>query len=80
MLSWLILENDRLYRFVDPSDTEIIALVESMQAQGVLEPLVLTEDGYIVSGHRRCAAAKLAKLKTVPCRLLHLEAMLFDVF
>jgi len=62
-------ENDTLYRPVDPTDPSIIALTESMrEPHGVLEPLVITLDGYIVSGHRRYAAAKLAGLKNVPCR------------
>jgi hypothetical protein len=63
-------ENDRLYRPVDPSDSEIVALADSIRSHGVLEPLVVTGDGYIVSGHRRYAAAKLARLATVPCRVL----------
>ncbi len=60
-------ENDRLYRPVVPADPEIVALADSILARGILEPLVITADHYIVSGHRRYAAAKLAGLKTVPC-------------
>lgn len=62
-------ENDTLYRPVDPNDPEIIELARSIWQFGVREPLVLTLDGYILSGHRRFAAAKLAGLKTVPCRI-----------
>jgi len=62
-------ENDRLYRPVNVNDPEIIALAESIRQHGVREPLVVTADGYILSGHRRFAAAKLAGLKTVPCRV-----------
>lgn len=62
-------ENDRLYRPVDRDDPEIIALAESILEHGVREPLVATLDGWIVSGHRRHAAARLAGLKTVPCRV-----------
>jgi hypothetical protein len=43
-------------------------LVKSIRKHGIMEPLVITLDDYIVSGHRRHAAAKAAGLKTVPCR------------
>jgi hypothetical protein len=66
-------ENDRLYRPVDPNDPEIIALAESIKQYGIREPIVITLDGYIVSGHRRYAAAKLAGLKTVVCRVLPIK-------
>lgn len=61
-------ENDRLYRPVDASDPEIIAMADSIRIHGVKEPLVLSADGWILSGHRRRAAAKLAGLATVPAR------------
>lgn len=62
-------ENDRLYRPVDRDDPEIVALAESIAEHGVREPLVATLDDWIVSGHRRHAAARLAGMKTVPCRI-----------
>jgi ParB-like chromosome segregation protein Spo0J len=61
-------ENDKLYRPIDPLDPEIVALAESIRKHGLLEPVTATADGYLVSGHRRFAAAKLAGLMTVPCR------------
>jgi ParB-like chromosome segregation protein Spo0J len=62
-------ENDQLYRAIDPDDRDIIALAQSIAIDGVLEPLVITIDNYILSGHRRHAAAKIAGLSTVPCRI-----------
>lgn len=62
-------ENAKLYRPVDPNDPEIIELAKSLRQHGVQEPLVVTRDGWIISGHRRHAAAKLAGLNTVPCRV-----------
>ncbi|SDE21583.1 ParB/RepB/Spo0J family partition protein [Desulfuromonas thiophila] len=41
----------------DGADAE---LVQSVKEQGVMEPLLVTMDGVIISGHRRCHAAKLA--------------------
>lgn len=61
-------ENDTLYRPVDPNDPAIISLAESIQVHGLREPLVLSLDGYILSGHRRFAACKLLGLTTVPVR------------
>ena len=62
-------ENARLYRPVDPTDSEIVALARSIAEHGVQEPLLITRDHWILSGHRRYAAAKLAGLATVPCRV-----------
>lgn len=62
-------ENDRLYRPIRVDDPEIIALARSIADHGIREPLVITEDGWIISGHRRHAAARLAGLATVPCRV-----------
>ena len=62
-------ENDTLYRPVDPTDPSIIAMAKSMRERGVLEPLVISMDGYILSGHRRYCAAKLAGLEHVPVRI-----------
>jgi len=62
-------ENDEVYRPVDPSDPQMLDLAESVLRYGVQEPLLVTGDGWIVSGHRRYAAARLAGLEVVPCRV-----------
>ena len=59
-------ENDTLYRPVDPSEPELVNLARDIERNGILDPLVVTADGYLVSGHRRLAAAKLAGLPDVP--------------
>ncbi len=61
-------ENEKLYRPVNPNDPEIIALAESIEADGIHEALVVTRDGWIISGHRRHVAAKRAGLAEVPVR------------
>jgi hypothetical protein len=61
-------ENDLLYKPVDPNDPDVRALAASIQLHGVKEPLVASKDGYLLSGHRRFVAAKLAGLTSVPCR------------
>lgn len=61
-------ENDELYRPVDPRDPEIRKLAQSLTKEGQREPVVVTLDRYIVSGHRRYCAARLARLKTILVR------------
>ncbi|WP_417850170.1 ParB/RepB/Spo0J family partition protein [Thalassoglobus sp.] len=58
-------ENDKLYRPINPDDPEIIALANSIKKHGLLQPIVVTRDGFIISGHRRFAACNLAGLATV---------------
>jgi hypothetical protein len=62
-------ENTLLYAPVDPASPDVRDLAQSIAARGVLEPLVITVDGYILSGHRRYAAAQLAGLTVVPVRI-----------
>lgn len=62
-------ENESLYRPVDPDDPDIQALADSIRQHGVQEPIVVSADGYILSGHRRHVAAGLAGLVEVPCRV-----------
>ena len=66
-------ENDQLYRPVDPSDPDIAELADSIAEIGVREPLVVTADYFVVSGHRRLVAAKRARLPHVPCRVLDFD-------
>lgn len=44
-------------------------LAASIRVQGVLQPLLITEDGLILAGHRRYEAAKDAGLETVPVHI-----------
>ena len=61
-------ENDTLYRPVLETDPAIVALAEDIKRNGVLDPIVVTLDHVILSGHRRYAAATLAGLLEVPVR------------
>jgi hypothetical protein len=62
-------ENTRLYRAAD-DDPDVEALADSIRKHGLREPLVVTADGYIVSGHRRYAALCRIGQGMVPCRVL----------
>ena len=50
------------------TDAEVEKLAESMKKHGILEPLVLTLDFILVSGHRRFRAARLAGIERLPVR------------
>jgi protein gp37 len=45
-------------------------LVDSIRHRGILDPLVIREDNTILSGHRRCVAAKALGLDRVPVRVV----------
>ncbi len=59
-------ENDDIYGAIDPNDLDLINLANDIVENGIREPIQVSLDGYTLSGHRRLAASKLAKLKTVP--------------
>jgi hypothetical protein len=63
-------ENERLY---DRSNADIREFAARIEAEGLLEPLVVTADNYIVSGHRRHAALTLLGRVLVDCRVLQLR-------
>lgn len=63
--------NDELYDPVDESDSSFLALVQSIREFGILEPIVVSGDGYILSGHRRHAAARYLELNRIPVRIRH---------
>jgi hypothetical protein len=67
-------ENDKLYRPVSPDDPEVRALADSIREFGVREPLVLTQDYVILSGHRRYVACRLAALTVIPCRVVDMDS------
>ena len=63
-------ENDSIYDKFGVANADDRELVESIRANGILEPLVITADKVLLSGHRRRAAARYLGLKTVPVRIL----------
>jgi ParB-like chromosome segregation protein Spo0J len=74
-------QNDTLYRPTDDRDPELRALAQSIEREGILEPLAVTVDKcrssgahWIISGHRRYAAALIARLDRVPCRVVNIRS------
>jgi ParB family chromosome partitioning protein len=57
----------------DVDDSGLEELAESIRAQGVLQPLLVTPGGVVVAGHRRLAAARMAGLDEVPVVIRDLD-------
>jgi len=70
-------ENDLIYDKFGTNNEDDYALMCSIKEHGIKEPLILTSDNYVVSGHRRLAAAKRLGLAEVPIRRIpeHFESM-----
>ena len=66
---------DRIIDPVDPMRTDLTEesvneLVESIKQVGIIEPLIVREDGEnyeVIAGHRRLTAARFAGLMMIPC-------------
>ena len=59
-------ENDGVYEPQSLDDPDIIDLIESIRAKGVLEPIHISADDVIISGHRRRFCALQAGLSDGP--------------
>jgi len=62
--------NDLLYRPVCREDPEIQELARSIRKEGLLDPIKITKDSYILSGHRRRVACQMAGLDKVLCEVV----------
>lgn len=56
---------------LDSSEQDIASLVQDIRTNGLRIPLEILPDGTIIDGHQRRQACKLARLKSVPCRVRH---------
>lgn len=63
-------ENDLIYDRFGIANADDRALTISIRDNGVQEPLVVSADLYLLSGHRRLAAARYLGMKSVPVRLV----------
>jgi hypothetical protein len=61
--------NNQVYRPVSSGDSAVADLALSIERFGLREPIVITRDHFILSGHRRFVACQLAGLSEVPCRI-----------
>ena len=61
-------ENDDLYGEMR-NDDQMKHLLDSIKKRGLEEPLILTRDRFILSGHRRFHAVRRLGWSDVPCRI-----------
>lgn len=67
-------ENDEVYGPIDfESDSKLNELVESIHKRGLAEPIILSADGFIISGHRRFFACVYLEMEEIPCRYIEEE-------
>lgn len=66
-------ENDRLYRRISASDPDMIWMARSIKTHRLLEPLLISLDRFILSGHRRYFASMMAGRKTVRCLVVNVD-------
>lgn len=62
-------KNELLYHPIHEDDPEIIDLANSIREHGLKEDFVISEDGYIISGHKRRLACIRAGLFQVRCKV-----------
>jgi hypothetical protein len=66
-------ENDDIYGAIDKTHIDLVNLANDIAANGVREPLCVSLDGFIVSGHRRYAAATLVGIESVLIRVIDIR-------
>jgi hypothetical protein len=71
-------ENSYLYDNFAIANHDDQALYYSIKEVGILEPLVITLDNYLLSGHRRISCAKWLGLEMVPVRIIDKTFELLD--
>ena len=65
--------NDLIYEQFCPENEDDAALIESIRKYGIKEPLVISADGFLLSGHRRLEVARYLCLTEVPVRRENVE-------
>ena len=63
-------ENESIYDNFGVANADDRQLIESINDNGIHEPLVITDDWVLLSGHRRLASGLYLGLSTVPVRIL----------
>jgi hypothetical protein len=62
-------ENEVVYHAIAWDDPAIYELAKDIKEHGLIEPILISKDYFIISGHRRRVAAALAGLTQVPVKV-----------
>ncbi|RIK74723.1 MAG: chromosome partitioning protein ParB [Planctomycetota bacterium] len=65
-------ENSLLYRKRDIGNPDDARFAQSIATEGVLDPILVSLDWFVISGHGRLWAAQLAGFATVPIRVANI--------
>lgn len=65
-------ENDRLYRKRDIKNPDDARFVRSVATEGILDPIVVSLDWFVISGHGRLWVALFAGFTSVPIRVANI--------
>ena len=66
-------DNNAVYGVQSLDDPDIVALIESIRAKGIMDPIHISTDNVIISGHRRRFCALQAGLRVVRVIRWHLS-------
>ena len=74
----LTTDNDLIYEKFSPENEDDAVLIESIREYGIKEPLVVSADGFLLSGHRRLEVARYLCLSEVPVRRENIEFLVLE--
>ena len=58
---------------------DLSELINSLKTIGLLNPIVVNQNNYLIAGERRLAAAKKLKWKTIDVRIIHTKGKLDEL-
>ena len=61
--------NDEVFGLPSKEEEEVLEI--SIREKGIIDPILITKDGKILSGHRRVNMAQKLGYKEVPCRIFY---------
>ena len=63
-------ENELIYHRITEDSPGIRDLARSIEEHGLLQPMIITKDGFILSGHRRHFACQMIGMEVAHCQIV----------